>query len=268
MKTIDILDMTLEALNGRHRTIRIFLPDSYTKETEKHYPVLYMHDGQNLVDPAKFSGYSWDVLNTAHKLANQKQIPELIIVGIDSDDEHRIEEYTHSLSKHAMKGIQKYQTRANFIPEGENYARFIVNQLKPYVDSHYRTLPGRETTAIAGSSCGGNISLYIGANYDHVFSIVGAFSPAYWIIHDDIYKRIKDKTFQLPMRFYHDMGGKENGIWTVFTLLSEAKKMNRVFLNHSQSHLDSYFVIDRKARHTELFWQDRFYGFLLWAFGE
>lgn len=268
MDKIEIIEFNIKELGGRHRKVRVILPQDYYQNIKKRYPVIYMHDGQNLVDPAKFSGYSWDVANTVSKLTNDKIIQGMIIVGIDSDEVYRIQEYTNSLSKKAEKGIQKYTNQSLFLPEAHLYGKFLVEVLKPYIDQNYRTLPDRLNTAIAGSSCGGNVSLFLGAVYNEIYGIVGAFSPAYWIVKDDLYPRIKNKSFMDNTKIYIDMGGKEDGLRSIFTCIRAAKKMGKILEEKQLGNHNYLSVIDKNASHNELFWQDRFSGFLSWAFGK
>ena len=268
MEKIEIIEFNIKELGGRHRNVRVILPQDYYQNVKKRYPVIYMHDGQNLVDPAKLSGYSWDVSNAITKLTNSNIIDGMIIVGIDSDDTYRIQEYTNALSKNAVKGIRKYTNQTIFLPEAHLYGKFLVEVLKPYIDQNYRTLPDRLNTAIAGSSCGGNVSLFLGAVYNEIFGIIGAFSPAYWIVKDDLYPRIENKTFLENTKIYHDMGGKEDGLKTPFTYVKAAKKMKKILDEKQLGNQNHLTVIDKKARHTELFWQDRFPGFVSWAFGK
>lgn len=266
MEQIEILEFNIKELGGRHRFVRVILPHDYYLNITKRYPVIYMHDGQNLVDPAKYSGYSWDVANTVKKLSLENKIDNVIIVGIDSDESYRIQEYTNALSKSADKKIHKFTKESIFLPEAHLYAKFLVEELKPYIDQNYRTLSDRLNTAVAGSSCGGNVSFYIGSVYNDVFGIIGAFSPAYWIVKEDLYARIKNKTFLNKTRVYHDMGGKEEGLFSRFTCVKAAKKMANILEEKNLGANNHLFIIDYKARHTELFWQDRFHKFLTWAF--
>ncbi len=266
MEQTEILEFNIKELGDRHRLVRVILPHDYYVNLTKRYPVIYMHDGQNLVDPAKHSGYSWDVANTVTKLSLENKIESVIIVGIDSDDSFRIQEYTNILSKSAEKNIHKFTKESIFLPEAHLYAKFLVEVLKPYIDQNYRTLSDRMNTAVAGSSCGGNVSLYIGSVYNDIFGIVGAFSPAYWIVKDDVYERIKNKSFLNKTRVYHDMGGKEEGLLSRFTCVKAAKKMAKILDEKNLGEDNHLFNIDYKGRHTELFWQDRFHEFLTWAF--
>ena len=151
----------------RERVVRVYLPPSY-ESTSKRYPVLYMHDGQNLFDDATSFIGEWGVDEMMNELARTRQL-EVIVVGIDHGDEKRMTELNPWDNDKVGKG------------EGRDYLRFVVGIVKPYVDAHYRTLPDRAHTAMLGSSLGGLISHFAMYEYGDVFSRIGIFSPAYWI---------------------------------------------------------------------------------------
>ena len=156
--------MTIPGLD-RERTIRLYLPPGYDAST-KRYPVLYMHDGQNLFDDATSYVGEWGVDEALDALADEGL--ELIVVGIDHGGEKRFNEL--SPWAHPRFGA------------GENarYTAFIVDVVKPHVDANYRTRPEREHTGIMGSSMGGIASHYALYSYGGTFSKAGIFSPAYW----------------------------------------------------------------------------------------
>ncbi|MBU1144804.1 MAG: alpha/beta hydrolase [Firmicutes bacterium] len=261
---ITIHEMNMKSLNNRKKIIRVCLPSDYDTSNES-YPVLYMHDGQNLNDPSSYSDYSWDIQRTLDHLQNQKIISGIIVVGIDADSKYRILEYSQELSQKAKKYLQKSMAQEEIKSEGKEYAKFIVQDLKPFIDKNYRTLPQREFTGMAGSSCGGNISLYMGTQYDTIFSVIGAFSPAYWIVKQDLFSLIKQKNYFQPMMIYFDMGTKE-GAFGCFTYLKDTKQMKQLFQDKKLNSINFKMVIEKKATHTELFWQSRFPEFVKWGF--
>jgi len=151
---------------GRTRRIWLYLPPGYAT-SRRRYPVLYMQDGQNLFDAATSFAGEWGIdetLDSLHALG----APEAIVVGIDNGQRQRMDEY--SPWPNARYGGGK----------GDAYVDFLVSTLKPYIDSHYRTLPDRLHTGVAGSSMGGLISLYAALKHPDVFGRVGAFSPSLW----------------------------------------------------------------------------------------
>jgi|AntAceMinimDraft_17_1070374.scaffolds.fasta_scaffold19598_2 predicted alpha/beta superfamily hydrolase len=251
--------VVLNALENRSRTVRVILPKDYY-ETNKSYPVLYMHDGQNLIDKSPLSGYSWDVMKTMDDMHNLTK--GFIIVGIDSNESKRILEYSPYIPKKLYKylnkkiGIPKEEIR----PEADQYGEFIVKQLKPFIDKEYRTFKDRLNTYIAGSSCGGVISIYLGLKYQEVFSVIGAFSPAYRFIGKDYSHHIDNIDILEGTKIYHDMGRKENGLMS-FIQLKNAKNFNKIFLNNMPES-SVMMVLESKAKHNEYYWSIRFKKFI------
>ena len=167
-ENVEILfdDFLIPQLN-RQRRIWLYLPPNYN-ETTLSYPVFYMHDGQNVFNQGtSFSG-EWKVDEALNKIFENGGTP-CIVVAIDNGQNYRTEEYTPWRNENYGGG------------RGDDYVRFIIETLKPYIDENYRTKPEREFTGIAGSSLGGLISHYAGIKYPETFGMIGAFSPAFWI---------------------------------------------------------------------------------------
>ncbi|MDD3107580.1 MAG: alpha/beta hydrolase-fold protein, partial [Bacilli bacterium] len=224
---VEDFEMSMDHLDHRKKRIQVFLPQDYDETESKRYPVLYMHDGQNLVEPSKYSGYSWDIVRTIDELQSKGIIDGIIIVGIDASKTKRIQEYSHYICKKMTRMLLKHFPLAECNPEGKKYSDFIVNDLKPYIDTIYRTDPLQ--TGTAGSSCGGNVSLYMGLYYPNVFSVIGAFSPAYWIVKKDLFPRLKEFNLPSNTKIYHDMGTKE-GLFGLLNIYQYTKKVNKIFL--------------------------------------
>ncbi len=268
MSRLILESWNIETLAGRQRTVRILLPEGYDTDSDRRYPVLYMHDGQNLFDPSFWSGYSWDVARSVDRMQAEGKLTGIIVVGIDCGADTRIGEYSPAITPRAMSRLLRRTGGQSIVPEGEAYARFLVESLKPAIDSRFRTLPDREHTGTCGSSCGGNISLYLGLTHGDVFGIIGAFSPAFWIIAKDLFGRLHDSDLG-SLRIYHDMGGHEGSTaLESLELTVYAWRLQRILTSVGLGADRLHFVFDRRARHTELFWQDRFPGFLAWAFGK
>ena len=151
---------------GRERRIAVMLPYNYG-ENRKRYPVLYLQDGQNLFEYRSPFG-NWQVDKQMAKLT-EKGMGDLIVVAIDHADKERIKEYT---PPGGVKFGKAY---------GRQYARFMAEELKPYVDQNFRTRPDRQNTAIGGSSMGGLISIYSGLIYPEVYGKMMIFSPSLWL---------------------------------------------------------------------------------------
>jgi enterochelin esterase-like enzyme len=171
-----------QRMPSRHvgaRDVDVWLPPGYGSDPQRRYPVLYMHDGQNLFDPALgYTGVDWDIDGAMTRLIDAGQIREAIVVGVWNTP-LRFAEYMPKApvrTEMVGSGIDGRPVgRADDIRSDE-YLRFLVEELKPFVDAQYRTLPGRDDTSIMGSSMGGLISLYAAAQYPDVFGGVGAVS--------------------------------------------------------------------------------------------
>lgn len=183
---------------GRSRRVWIYLPPDYATSTRR-YPVLYMHDGQNVFDAATSYAGEWGVdesLDSMHARGGSSAI----VVAIDNGGTHRMAEYNPWKSADANLGGG----------DGDAYVEFLVHTLKPFIDAHYRTRPERRSTAILGSSMGGLISLYAALKYPNVFGSAGVFSCACWVAKAEIvaYAR-RAKTLRPAPRFYFVSGAYE-----------------------------------------------------------
>lgn len=221
----------------RYRKIWVYLPPDYDMEEDSEYPVLYMHDGQNLFDRAtSFSG-EWQVDERLNALFEEGYtVP--IVIGIDHGNATRFNEYS-------IVDVEEPKIDA----EGELYLRFIVETLKPYVDSHYRTIPEKESTSIMGSSLGGLISTYAISMYPNIFGSAGLFSSSYWLddtIYDLPYDLINTRIYQLC--------GSEEADNTV----ANCTHMNEVFLRNSENSDQIKFVIIEGGEHNEKLWSSGF----------
>lgn len=177
MKRNDYLELESVELmvpyTKKKRRIRVLLPVNYFKE-EQHYPVVYMHDGQNVFYSREaFSGHSW---KTIPAIKRNPDLPKMIVVGIDNGNEERLSEYSPWKFEN-----EDFVDSHPMSPLGEKYGEFVVDVVKPYMDKNYRTKPEREFTAMLGSSLGGSISQYIGAKYSDIFGCLGIFSSANWL---------------------------------------------------------------------------------------
>ena len=239
---------------GRTRRVWLYLPADYAKNSDK-YPVLYMHDGQNVFDNATSFAGEWGVDETLDSLRTLGD-KGVIVVAVDNGGPKRIDEYTPW--KNAKYGGG----------EGERYVDFLVQTLKPYVDSHYRTLPDRMNTAIAGSSLGGLISLYAVLKYPKTFGRVGIFSPAFWIA-PELYKLAQDAG-PLPsdVRLYFVIGGQESAnAEESASVVKDQERMVSILMGdglRKDSNLVSLVRADGK--HSEWFWRREFPDAYRWLF--
>ena len=242
-------DFGMPQLN-RSRKIWIYLPPNYATDSTKRFPVLYMHDGQNLFDKTTSFAGEWQVdetLNLLHQMGDKG----CIVVGIDNGGASRLNEYSPWRN-----------TQYNAGGEGVLYGKFIVETLKPYVDANFRTKNDRENTAVAGSSMGGLISMYLGAEYKNVFSKVGVFSPSFWF-NDSCYLHVQAKGKQFPMRYFFLAGQYEDA-----TLVSKVAKMTTLLRGLGYSDADLKTVVRADGQHSEWFWAREFGDAYSWLFAE
>jgi len=239
---VHVLSANFDMLQlGRQRRVWIYLPAGY--ETSKSsYPVIYMHDGQNLFDEYTSGFGEWGVDEILDKLSPKK---ESIVVGIDHGGNYRITEYDPFDSKYG-KG------------QGSEYVDFLVQTLKPYIDSHYRTKPAARYTTIAGSSMGGLISMYAELKYPKVFGSAGVFSPAFWIA-PEIYDFAQKATLSPGAGFYFVCGDAESK-----TMVADMEKMAGIIRSKNISVQKTPVVIIKGAGHNEKQWNGDFPGFYNW----
>ncbi|MBL8888849.1 MAG: hypothetical protein JNL67_02650 [Planctomycetaceae bacterium] len=186
---------------GNSRTIAVWLPSTYDTRQER-YPVLYMHDGQNLFDKATAAfGQEWQVDEAVTTLIDAGEIPPMVIVGIWNTAD-RIDEYTMTVD-----------ARMNAGGAGRLYLEFVVDELKPWIDNEYRTDPSRDTTWIGGSSLGALISLHACIERPEVFAGCLAFSPSLGWDREQLLTAIaeKQKSWPLQSRLWLSMGTHEGG---------------------------------------------------------
>jgi predicted alpha/beta superfamily hydrolase len=175
------------------RTVRIYLPRGYTQNVTRRYPVIYLHDGQNVFDPGGPFG-SWSADATATKEMGQGRMREAILVGIDNDSA-RIPEY-----QPPNDSYQGTQGRA------DAYASYVINNVRPYIDTTYRTLNDPKNTVTIGSSMGGLVALYFGREFS-TFGKIAVMSPALWISPN--YVAQVQSGMKKPLRVHLDMGTNE-----------------------------------------------------------
>jgi len=225
-------------LNDISHKIWLYLPPDY--ETSKgNYPVIYMHDAQNLFDDATSFVGEWGIDETLNQLY-KKTRKSFIVVGVENGGAKRIEEYTPW--KHQKYGGGK----------GAIYVDFLANQLKPYIDANYRTKPEATQTAIIGSSLGGLISFYGGLKYPNVFGNIGALSTSFWF-SDNVLDFAKENANQQNTKLYLLVGGKEGD-----SMVPDTENMANLLLNEGfkKEHLKTKIVPE--GRHTESFWKTEF----------
>jgi len=226
------------------KKIWLYLPKDYA-QSKQHYPVIYMPDGQNLFDAKTSYVGEWKIDETLDRLNAQ-----VIVVGIEHGGEKRLEELTPF--PNAKYGGGK----------GDAYLAFLVQTLKPYIDSHYRTKTNAKNTAIFGSSLGGLMAFYASIKYPDVFGKIGCFSPAFWINREPL-NQLLAATKEYKARIYLFCGDQEGDddmvkdmqateYW-INTQRCSCKKMNKS-------------VIIKGGQHNEKMWSEQFEKAYLWLF--
>lgn len=230
---------------ARERGLRVYLPPSYG-HGERRYPVIYMHDGQNLFDDATAYAGEWGVDEAMDVLA--KQGFEAIVVGIDNGADKRMTELNPWSNSRFGAG------------EGAAYVAFMVDVVKPFVDRNYRTLPGREHTAVVGSSMGGLISDYAIHAYPQVFGKAGVLSPSYWIA-PEVYAHAAAHPLPPGARVYLYIGGQEGE-----ESVPDAQKMQRLLADTLPPGAAATLHVEPLARHNEAAWRAEFSRMVSWLF--
>ncbi len=238
------------------RDIIVYLPPSYQHDQDKRYPVLYMHDGNNLFNAATSFGDEWNVDEHMEHLIQTGQIKEALIIGI-YNTENRDFEYTWNAMTNKNGQVEG--------GGGPKYARFIVEELKPFIDSEYRTKPDRESTGIAGSSLGGLISFYMGLHYDDVFSHIGVLSPSLWWNNEQSLADVE--TLPQDLKIWVDMGTEEGG--DPDETLAKTQDFVNCIASKGYVHGENLlFWLAEGADHSEASWSDRVDRMLCFFFGE
>lgn len=242
------MQMTIPGLD-RQRTIRIYLPPDYD-ESDRKYPVLYMQDAQNLFDDATASSGEWGVDESLNALAKARKL-ELIVVGIDHGGDKRMQE------------LSAWDNAEYGKSEGKQYASFIVDVLKPYIDQHYRTLADRRHTGIMGASMGGLMAHYAIYRYPQIFGRAGIFSPSYWYA-PQVFEFTASAPLPTDAKLYFYVGRME-------CFCNNVPDVQRMVAQIEQSGFPKKNIaveIKWWARHNEAAWGNAFPHAAAWLFAE
>lgn len=226
------------------RPVQVWLPPNYERDTERRYPVLYLHDGQNVFDAAA-AGAEWQVDETAQRLVVDGQIQPLIIVAVHNTS-RRIDEYTATAREY------EGHTRGGLAPA---YARYLIEQLKPSIDARYRTRPDAAHTAVGGSSLGGIMSLWLAVHHGDVFGSALVVSPSLW--WDDEFPIRDTQKTPLPMsqprpKLWLDMGTNEGP-----DAIRQLRKLRSVLFARGWAASDIGYQEVQGATHDEGSWAAR-----------
>ncbi len=234
------------------RDVLVWLPPGYAAEADRLYPVLYMHDGQNLFDPdtAFQKGEHWRLGETAANSIAAGLLDPLIIVGIYNTGEERIHEYTPTKDARLGGGLA-----------GE-YGRMIVEELKPLIDRTYRTRPDAAHTGLGGSSLGGLATLHLGFTHPDVFSRLAVLSPSVWWDRRAILTTVRQTRPRPKLRLWVDMGTAEGRLG-----LDDARLLKAALGGAGyREGVDLHYAEYEGATHSEGAWAARVGPMLEWLY--
>ena len=234
------------------RDLIVYTPPGYGEQASRQFPVLYLHDGQNLFDGSTsfVPGMHWRIAQTADEGVSAGAVQPLVIVGIYNAGKARINEYTPTQDARAGGGC------------ADRYARFLLEEVMPFVQNEYRVLRGRDSTGIGGSSLGGLASLYIGLKFPRVFGRIAALSPSIWWNQRSILRLTRELTPEPRPRIWLDVGTRE-GARTV----PDVEQFRDLLLKKGWRLGDdlSYARVEG-AEHNESAWAQRVGPFLQFLF--
>ena len=233
------------------RDIVVYVPPDYDQQPERRYPVLYLHDGQNLFDAATaFNGQDWHVSQTADYAISGGLIAPLIIVGIANTGKSRLREYTPTSVPRLGGG------------RADRYAKFLIEEVKPFVDRDYRTRLESSQTGIGGSSLGGLVSIYLGLKFSNVFGKIAALSPSVWWNQRVILRFAQAAPVDPRPRIWLDIGTREGP-----RIVDDVEKFRDVLLTKGwQCDRDLHYERVEGAEHNEAAWAARVGPFLQFLF--
>jgi predicted alpha/beta superfamily hydrolase len=232
----------------RDRDILVYLPPDYDHETNRRYPVLYMQDGQNLFDGATsyIPGQEWRADETAQELILAHEIQPLIIVGIYNGGDWRVAEYTPTQGRY--HGGQ-----------ADRYGLMLTQELKPFIDHHYRTLLDAANTGLGGSSLGGLVALHLGLKHPHTFGKVAVVSPSVWWDDRSIVYEVERLTARPHLRIWLDTGTREGEerLWKSHVEDTHALRDALIARGWHPGRDFKYLEVEG-AEHNERAWAERF----------
>jgi len=239
------------------RDVHVYLPPGYERERSRRYPVLYLKDGQNIFDPGAM-GMEWQVDETADALIQAGRIEPLIVVAVANTDARR-DEYTPTSveSKRPDGSVSKGGGKANL------YGRFLIKELKPFIDRTYRTRGNAASTAVGGSSLGGLVSVWLALEHPSVFGNVLAVSPTAWWDDFVILKKIAALPRMAPVRVWVCIGTLEGE-----NAVSGARRLRDALAAKGWKRgTDFEYVEQEGGKHDEVSWGSRVEGMLTFLYG-
>jgi predicted alpha/beta superfamily hydrolase len=241
------------------RTISVWMPPGYGLDPHRRFPVLYLHDGQNLFDAeTAFGGVPWGADEVAEREVRAGRVPPLVIVGV-ANTPVRLQEYG-----------PKEDASESEPDRARDYGRFLVEEVKPFIDAAYRTRPEPEHTGIGGSSMGGLISLYLSQWYPNVFGKCAAMSPSLWWNREHFLQHATRPSEWLNRcRIWLDVGDAESGTRSTGTAtMGRVRRLAHLFVKRGLREGEHFrHVVVPGGTHNEASWGARFDQVLRFLFG-
>lgn len=241
------------------RTISVWLPPGYDLNVKRRFPVLYMHDGQNLFDPeTAFAGNPWYADEVAEREVQAGRVEPLIVVGIANSVDRLLEYGPRSNGQDRVDDWSR------------DYGRYLVEEVKPFIDSSYRTLPEPEQTGVGGSSMGGLISLHLCKWYPDVFHRCAALSPSLWWDREFFLHSIQDNPRWMDVcRVWLDMGTREGATETGMRMtLRRVARLAHQFARQGMREGEQFVFLEAEnGMHNEAAWGGRFDRVLQFLYG-
>ena len=234
------------------RDLIVYLPPGYDHQPHRHYPVLYLHDGQNLFDGATsfIPGMDWHVGQTADHYIHEGQVEPVIIVGIYNAGKQRLGEYTPTRMPRLGGG------RAN------RYAKFLLDEVRPFLKRRYRVKEEPQNTGIGGSSLGGLVSLYLGLKQPQIFGKIAALSPSVWWNERVILRFAATVPVQPLPQIWLDIGTREGP-----RIVDDVERFRDVLVGKGwQPERNLHYQRVEGAEHNEAAWAQRVGPFLQFLF--
>lgn len=233
-------------------TLLVYRPPGYAEHRVRRFPVLYLHDGQNVFDRAtSATGEEWSVDETAQRLIQAGAIEPVLIVGIYNAGERRIDEYTPAPD-----------ARKNMGGNAEAYAKMIVQEIKPFIDRRYRTLRSAPNTGLGGSSLGGLITMHLGLRYSTVFNRLAVLSPSIWWNDRAVVREVEALPAKPPLRIWLDTGTSEGA-----EVLQDTRLLRDALLKKGWVEgQDLAYMEAEGGGHNERSWAKRVEGVLRFLF--
>ena len=229
------------------RDLIVYVPPGYDEQPQRRFPVLYLHDGQNLFDRATaFGGQDWNVHGAADYLIQAGSLEPILIVGIYNTGKSRIQEYTPSKAPKIGGG------------RADRYGKFLLLEVMPFIQNEYRAQTSPQVTGIGGSSLGGLVSLYFGLKYPQTFGKIAALSPSVWWNQRIILRFAAAATPQPRPRIWLDIGTREGP-----KIVPDVELFRDVLVKRGwRENQDLHYERVEGGEHNEAAWSQRVGPFL------